>query len=119
MKKIFLFLIFNLFVWEANACFITFNVLDEKQVYHLNDVVMVKIILELDHRNCDVKPSETLFKTQNVKVIAAGDWKKVGSRTYEREFKLQITGSSGEGTLAVKRECHRDGASGSVSFKIS
>jgi hypothetical protein len=118
MKNIFLFLFFYLFIVTADACHISFKIKDEKPVYHQNDEVIVVVRLELEHRNCDVKPSETLFKTNELKVVSSKEWKQVGPSTYEREFRLLIAGKSGQGMLAAKRECHKEGALGSVLFKI-
>lgn len=119
MKKV-IFLMFLIFSYvSAVACQLSFEVVDRKDVYQLNDVVTIRIVLALDHRNCDVKPSETLFKTTNMEVIESGEWRQTGSRTFEREFKVKITASEGHAVLAAKRECHKDGASGSVSLRIS
>jgi hypothetical protein len=100
----------------AKACDITVSV-DElkKEVYKAGDIVVVKIIVVLKHRNCDVDINETSVKVSGSQITASTKWVNTEGKTWERKIKVKIVADkSGKAMIVVERTCDRDGGKGSL-----
>ncbi len=104
---------------KVNACEIEFEVLKgKKEVYHVGDTIIVKVMVKLTHRSCPVALKKTKFKLNGMKVLKSTGWKQLSSMDYERKLKIVITGAKGKKvSLNAIRECEKDGGFGSLKLE--
>lgn len=100
----------------ARACDINVSVEGlKKEVYKAGDVVVVKIVVVLKHRNCDVDINETSVNVSGSKIIATTKWVNTEGKTWERKIKVKIVADkSGKAIIVAERTCDRDGGKGSM-----
>jgi len=105
---------------EANACDMKFEILKgKKAAYQKGDIVIVKLIVVLTHRNCPVALKETKFDMKGVKVVGATKWKMKDANTWTRKLKIKITGSSkDEAFISGTRTCDKEGGYSIIKFKV-
>ena len=105
----------------ASACQIQIKVLDaSKKTYKVGDELVVKVSVQLTHRNCSEGIESTKFNPKDLKILSAGKWTESGNGLYERKVKIKITGKSNDqAVLHVVRTCRRDGGSGKLTLKVN
>ena len=103
---------------EANACDIEFEIVDnEKNVYEVGDVLVVKIKVTLTHRSCPVALKQTKFTMKGLKVLGSTEWVQNSTMVWVRKLKMEVTGSTdGKLVLNVIRECDKDGGFGALKL---
>ena len=107
-------------VIEANACDMKFEVLKgKKAVYQKGDVIIVKLVVVLTHRNCPVALKETKFEMKGIKVVGATKWKMKDANTWVRKLKLKITDTSKDKVyISSTRTCDKEGGYSIIEFKV-
>ncbi|MBN2059393.1 MAG: hypothetical protein JW882_03155 [Deltaproteobacteria bacterium] len=112
------FLLLLSFSGVSDACEITVDYMDKtKDVYKVNDEVILKIGVFLTHRNCPEGIDATTYKAENLEVIGATNWEEKSANYFERLIKVKIIDSeSGESVFHVLRTCEKEG--GYDSLKI-
>jgi hypothetical protein len=115
------FIAFIAYSVAANACDITFKVVDNKKdKYEINDVVVVKVTVTLTHRNCSEDIDKTKFVPQGLEIVSATKWSETTNGVYERKLKLKVTGSKkGLSTISASRSCSKEGGYGILKLKLS
>lgn len=87
----------------------------KKEVYKAGDIVVVKIVVVLKHRNCDVGINETSIKVSGSQITASTKWENTEGKTWERKIKVKIVADkSGKAIIVAERTCDRDGGKGSL-----
>lgn len=107
-------------VASANACHIQVKTLDsQKKSYKVGDELVVKVTVQLTHRNCSEGIETTKFNPKDIKIVSAGKWTDTGNLVYERKLKIKITGkTNNQAVLNVVRTCRKDGGSGKLTLKV-
>jgi NosR/NirI family nitrous oxide reductase transcriptional regulator len=118
IKRLFVVLTFVMSAFvTTEACDFNFSVAGNKANCRAGEVVEVKVELVLTHRVCNVAPSQTKFKIDGVKVIAASSWKQTSANRFERTVKMQVLNDGKKKiTLMAYRTCDKEGGSGSISL---
>ena len=112
-----------LFFSNANpawACKIGFTVLGEKKdVYKVDEMIDVKLIVEFTHRSCPIAMEATNFNVNGLEITKASEWVETKlNKSYEKELKLKVIGNKeGNLTLSITRDCDMGGGAGSLTFK--
>jgi hypothetical protein len=122
MKRIFLVTLFGLaFPLLVNACKIFVTVEgSKKEVYKAGDIVIVKIRIQLEHRNCNVDLNETVINVFGSKITATTKWVNTEGKIWERKIKIKIADDKEDkATITVERSCDRDGGKGSLTLITS
>lgn len=119
MKKLVVILVTSLFIAFpaiTKACDITVSVDGlKKETYKTGDVVTVKIIVVLKHRNCDVDINETSVNVSGSQMVASTKWVNTEGKTWERKIKVKILADkSGKAIVVAERSCDKDGGKGSL-----
>ena len=87
----------------------------KKEIYKAGDVVIVKITVVLQHRNCDVGIDETAIKVSGSQITGTTKWVNTRGKTWERKIKIKIlTDKSNQCLVTATRSCDRDGGKGSL-----
>ena len=105
----------------ASACEIAIAVDgNEKAKYEIGEIVVVRVTVELTHNNCPAGLQDTKIKGSGLDVLGATPWKNPSDRKWERKVKVKITSSrDGRATITAKRECQKDGGSGTLTLKTT
>lgn len=105
---------------SANACHISVKTLEnQKKSYKVGDELVVKVTVQLTHRNCSEGIEATKFNPKDIKIVSAGKWSDAGNLVFERKLKIKITGkTNNQAILNVVRTCRRDGGSGKLTLKV-
>ena len=103
---------------QANACDIEFEIVDnEKDVYEIGDILVVKVKVTLTHRSCPVALKKTKFTMKGLKVLGSTEWAQNSTMVWVRKLKIEVTGSpDGKLVLNVIRECDKDGGFGALKL---
>ena len=106
-------------VQETKACEIEFEVIKgKKDSYKAGDIIVVKIMVKLTHRTCDIGIKKTKFKMKGLKIVGATKWKKISGMEFERKLKIKvISNTDGKLILNAVRTCDKDGGFGSMSLE--
>jgi hypothetical protein len=89
----------------------------KKERYKAGDVVVLKITVVLEHRNCDTDIKETDIAVSGCQITAATAWVNTSGKTWERKIKIKITDDkAGKAIVTAKRDCDRDGGQGSLTL---
>ena len=121
MKTFFLTLFIMSFPVLMNACEI-FMIVEgaKKDVYKTGDVVVIKITVRLEHRNCNVDLNETAITVSGSQITGATKWVNTEGRTWERKIKIKITADTeNKTTITTERKCDRDGGKSSLTLMTS
>jgi hypothetical protein len=120
MKKILLLLLLIGLFSIANACEITCSVdKNQKESYSAGDTLVIKTLVILTHRNCDVKMDKTKIDSKGLDIKGATKWTESKPGTWERKFKVVIKESNkGNVYLSAVRDCDKDGGTGSIKINV-
>ena len=109
------FVAFIIGAFNLSACEIDFKIIDgEKDKYEKGDVLVIKVIVVYTHRNCPEGIEATVMKTEGIKVVKATRWSEKAVGTYERKFKIQITGDKKDMSISAIRTCDKEGGFGAL-----
>ena len=102
----------------TKACHITVTVEGvQKEKYQSGDIVVVKITVVLEHRNCDVSLDETDIQVSGSQITGATKWINTGGTTWERKLKIKIeSAAEGKAIVTAVRTCEKDGGKGSLTL---
>lgn len=105
----------------ANACEIIVSVDgSKKETYKPGDVVVVKITVILQHRNCEVDINETDIKVSGSQIAGVTKWVNTGGKTWERKIKVKIIADkTNRAVITAERTCNKDGGKGSLTLVTS
>jgi hypothetical protein len=123
MKSIFvefsIALLFIILPAVVHACEITVSVEGaKKERYQPGDIVVVKITVQLEHRNCDVDLNETSIRVSGSQILGTTKWVNTEGRTWERKIKVKIMDDkTGKAEITAERTCEKDGGRGTLILK--
>lgn len=102
----------------ANACKIIVSVDgSKKESYKPGDVVVVKITVVLEHRNCNIDINETDIRVSGLQIAGATKWVNTIGKTWERKIKVKITGDkASKAVITAERTCDKDGGKGTLTL---
>jgi hypothetical protein len=102
----------------VNACEITVAVEGvQKEKYKTGDIVVLKIIVVLQHRNCDVSLDQTDINVSGSQIKAATKWATTDGKTWERKIRIKIVDDkTGKAIITAERTCEKDGGKGSLTL---
>lgn len=112
MKKYKTMVFFALVVFAAPlaACHIEFEPAELSA--RKGETVVVTVVLELEHRRCELTLEDTQYEANGLEIVKMGEWESVDRFTYRQELTLKLTAD--KGVLRVMRECTRKGVSEGV-----
>jgi hypothetical protein len=112
--------ILTLFSFNIKACEIIFSVDKNKKVsYSIGDTLVIKILVVLTHRNCEVAMDKTKVDSKGLDIKGATKWVESKPGTWERKFKVIIKDSNkGNVYLSAIRDCDEDGGKGSIKLEV-
>jgi hypothetical protein len=102
----------------ANACEITVAVEGvQKEKYNTGDIVILKITVVLQHRNCEVSVDQTDIRVSGSQITGATKWATPDGRTWERKIRVKIVDDkTGKAVITAERTCEKDGGKGSLTL---
>lgn len=106
----------------AEACEIEWKVIGKdksKKEFAIGDEIVIQMTVFLTHRNCPEGIHKTKLHTDGIEILQATKWKESSTLTYERKYKVRITGS-GEGNkvkISAARTCDKEGGYGILILK--
>lgn len=87
----------------------------QKEKYKTGDIVVLKITVVLQHRNCEVDLDQTNIRVSGSQLAGATKWVSTEGRTWERKIKIKIINDkSGRAVITAERTCSKDGGRGSL-----
>lgn len=92
------------------SCFIEFE--PETVTVKKGEEFTVTLILELEHRRCELTLEDTQYDVDGLEIVAMGEWESEDRFTHRRELTLKLIAD--KGVLRVTRECTRKGVSEGV-----
>jgi len=100
------------------ACDITWTIEGaQKEKYQPGDIVVIKIIVELTHRHCNVDIDETKITVSGLEIKGATKWVNLTGRVWERKMKVAVTSNQqGKAIITAKRTCDKDGGFGTLTL---
>lgn len=100
------------------ACEILFTVAGQhKDVYQVDEELILKVEIILTHRVCPVAMKDTKFTYEGVKVLGATEWKEETPGKFTRKIKLKVENDGKENIkLTALRTCEKDGGYGSITL---
>jgi len=101
----------------ATACEIDFKLLTKDEI-KTGDEIIIQVNIRLSHRNCELTPEDTEFKTDGLKIIAATKWKEPAPGNLERKLKIKVL-RSGNVELTAKRNCRKEGAKETLKLNVT
>lgn len=112
MKKHIMILLFTLILAAGPlmACHIEFD--PPEVTVKKGEIFRVTVVLELEHRRCELTLDDTQYEVEGLEIVKKGDWKSEDRFTHRQEITLKLTAD--KGTLEVLRECTRKGLSEGV-----
>jgi len=112
MKKHILIALFalTLLAGPLMACHIGFE--PEKMSVKKGETFTVTVVLELEHRRCELTLDDTQYEVEGLEIVKKGEWQSQDRFTHRQEITLKLTAD--KGTLEVLRECTRKGLSEGV-----
>lgn len=69
----------------------------------------VTMVLENEHRRCELTLEDTEYKVEGLEIVKKGEWESEDRYTHRQVLTLKLVGDKGE--LRVVRECTRKGIS--------
>ncbi len=92
---------------QALACIISFE--PEAVTAAADGKARVAVVIEWEHRNCELDDDEVNIDYEGVTELASSGWVKVGRGLFENTLEVQISGDSG--SIRVWRDCSKKGVS--------
>jgi len=121
VRRSLLFTILILVLGASNisACEIFFDVKsNQKEIYSINDTIVIKANVILTHRICPVGMAQTEIETSGLEIISDGGWEEVEPGMWEMEIKLVVRGTkSGDLSITGIRRCEKEGGKGMLTLK--
>lgn len=90
---------------------------DRKNKYLPGEVIVLKVRVVLEHRNCDVDINKTAIHVSGGQITAATDWVNTSGKTWERKIKVRLSADkTGRAVVTARRTCDRDGGEGKITL---
>lgn len=105
---------------SLSACEIDVSVQgDTKDSYAKDEILILKITVNLTHRNCSQSIDATQFKGDGMELLGAQKWQQTSGNQYTRLVKVKLTGNDqGEAILHARRSCDKEGGHGVFKVKV-
>lgn len=119
-RKVLAVMVFFFLVFTGFACDIEFKVLDQykKEIYSVNDELVVELSVVLTHRKCDIDINDSKISADGVKIIGATKWKEIKPGLLVRKLKLKVLETANsEIIVRCKRTCDKEGGYSELSLK--
>ena len=103
---------------QTTACEIDFEVVEnQKEVYDVGDIIVIKVSVTLTHRSCPIGMDQTKFTMTGLEVLGATDWTQLSTMVWERKVKVKVQKTK-KGNLVFNavRTCDKDGGFGSIKL---
>lgn len=96
---------------------VSFEIVNEKEKYTVNDTVIVKVSIKYTHRQCEFTIEQTEFQLQGLKLLKATKWKELNIGNYERKVMLVIDEETDRSLTVQRRKCSKEGTYGKLIVK--
>ncbi len=109
-------IILFVFTGSASASIASFEIVNEKEHYNVNDTLLIKVSIKNTHRQCELQITDSEFKPNGLSLLKATKWKEIKKGHYERKV-MVIIEETEERSLTVLRKCSNEGTYGKLDIK--